>query len=102
MVLGSLEQRLRALENGRSAAKKGYTRFLTERGRIFSTPLPLPAYIRQFGAYTPNEERLVKVLHNFDEHEPIDGLSASFYELDDEILAAGKWEIPLLKSDEIR
>lgn len=100
MIRGSLEQRLRALENGRSAAKKGYTRFLTERGRIFSTPLPLPAYVRQFGAYTPNEERLVKVLHNFD--EPIDGLSASLYELDDEILAAGKWEIPLLKSDEIR
>lgn len=100
MVLGTLEQRLRALEAGRSAAKKGYTRFLTESGRIFSTPLPLPAYIRQFGVYTPNEERLVKVLHNFD--EPPDGLSASFYELDDEILAAGKWEIPQLKSDEIR
>jgi hypothetical protein len=100
VVLGSLEQRLRALEAGQFAAKKGYTRFLTERGRIFSTPLPLPAYIRQFGAYTPNEERLVKVLHNFD--EPIDGLSASLCELDDEILAAGKWEIPLLKSDEIR
>lgn len=42
----------------------------------------------------------MKVLHNSD--EPIDGLSASLYELDDEILAAGKWEIPLLKSDEIR
>ena len=100
MIRGSLEQRLRALESGRSAAKKGYTRFLTERGRIFSTPLSVQAYVQQFGAYTPNEERLVKVLHNFD--EPMDALSASFYELDDEILAAGKWEIPVLKSDEIR
>lgn len=100
MIRGSLEQRLRALEAGRSAAKKGCTRFLTERGRIFSTPLSVQAYVRQFGAYTPNEERLVKVLHNF--AEPIDGLSASLYGLDDEILAAGKWEIPVLKSDEIR
>lgn len=100
MVLGSLEQRLRALEAGQFAAKKGYTRFLTERGRIFSTPLPLPAYIRQFGAYTPNEERLVKVLHNSDESP--DSLSASLSEWYDELLTAGKWEIPLLKSDEIR
>lgn len=102
MIRGGLEQRLRALEAVRSAAKKGYTRFLTERGRIFSTPLSVLDYVRQFGAYTPNEEKLVKVLRNFDKHEPIDGLSASFYKLDDEILAAGKWEIPVLKSDEIR
>lgn len=100
MVLGTLEQRLRALEAGRSAARKGYTRFLTERGRIFSTPLSVPDYVRQFGAYTPNEERLVKVLHNSDELP--DSLSASLSEWYDELLTAGKWEIPLLKSDEIR
>lgn len=100
MVLGTLEQRLRALEAGRSAARKGYTRFLTERGRIFSTPLSLSAYIRQFGAYTPNEERLVKVLHNSD--EPPDRLSASLSEWYDELLTAGKWEIPQLKSSEVR
>ena len=96
--MASTKERLKLLEKYISGLRPQTTTFIVEGDREFHTPLSPEQYLVQFGAYTPDGQRIVRYPHPAN---GIDDLSLSLYELIDKAVEKGRLEFPELESDPI-
>lgn len=96
--MANIKERLLTLEKYVFGLQPEPTIFITEDGSEFKTPLSPEQYLVQFGAYTPDGQRIVLYPHPV---EGVDSLSLSLYEMIDEAVKIGKLVYPDLESDEL-
>lgn len=96
--MASTKERLKLLEKYISGLRPQTTTFIVEGDREFHAPLSPEQYLVQFGAYTPDGQRIVRYPHPVD---GVDPLSLSLYEMIDEAVKIGKLVYPDLESDEL-
>lgn len=96
--MASIKARLHLLSAYIDTLRPEVTTFITKSGNEFHTPLPPETYLMQYGAYTPNGQRIALYPHPI---VGVDALSLSLYQMIDEAVEVGKLEIPELECDEL-
>ena len=96
--MASVEQRLAALRCYLQSLSADGTTFIVEGGEEFHTREDAATYLIQHGAYTPDGRRIVLYPHPV---EGVDDLSLSLYQLIDEAVEIGRFELPELESDTV-
>lgn len=92
------KNRIAALQSYFEEINSDKTLFIVEDGSEFRTSKDPFTYLMEYGAFTPNGQRIIAYPHAV---EGVDGLSLSLDEMIDEAIACGKLEFPELISDEV-
>lgn len=87
----SVKERLAALQGFVRDGQFEMTAFILEDGTEFHTPLGPEEYLYSHGARSPDGRRIARYPHP--EGPGVDELSASFFRLIDEAIAAGRLEL---------
>ena len=96
--MATVEARLAALQAFLKAHSDTETTFIIEVGTEYNVRQDPFDYLRKYGAYTHDGQRIVLYPHPV---EGVDPLSLSLYQMLDEAIEHGKLELPELESDEI-
>ncbi|WP_298023507.1 hypothetical protein [uncultured Dysosmobacter sp.] len=96
--MGSIKERVAALDAYMKGLQPQLTTFLLADGTEFHTPIDPFTYLKDYGAYAPDGRRIVAYPHPT---EHTDGLSLSLYQMIDSAIEAGRLDLPDLESDEV-